>query len=131
MIASTIRARCVRLPMSRGVVGRRTLPPASELRCFCITADCSTLATDWTLGPASSASWSLRIRQFLLIGGGGSRGGGGLLVAALAGPGRPGGIGKFAGVVILEAERVDHRADHQREAEHVEPEQGDEDEAEG
>ena len=39
-------------------------------------------------------------------------------------------VRQLAGVVELVAQRVDHRAGHQREAEHVEPEQGDEDEAE-
>src|SRR6476469_2116937 len=43
MIASTIRCRCVRPAMSGGVVGRKTLPGLSELRCFCINADCPTL----------------------------------------------------------------------------------------
>ena len=40
-------------------------------------------------------------------------------------------VGHLAGVVQLVAQRVDHRSGQQRQAEHVEPEQGDEDEADG
>src|SRR6476660_833286 len=73
-----------------------------------------------------------RIRQYLLTGG--SRAAflpRALLVAALAGLARRRRVvGDFPGVVILEAQGVDHPAGHQRQAEDVGPEQGDEQEAE-
>src|SRR6186997_1277318 len=132
-IASTIRRRCDSCPPSGAVGDCRTLVAFPELRCFCINANSSS-PTGFS-GPRVQMARDdphKRIRQFLLTSGGGPWNfvGCALLLAA-AGSRRFRVVRELAGVVELEPQRVDHRADHQRQAEHVEPEQGDKDEAEG
>src|SRR5215211_2783882 len=89
----------------------RGLEPARTIRC---------LARHWI---RTSAAWVSDMA--------GARRARSRLVAVAAIAGLAPSVRQFAGVVKLEAQRVDHRAGEQAEAEQVEPEQGDQDEPEG
>src|SRR5262249_50568906 len=99
-----MRFRCVSAPRSSGRTGSSTPRTLSEPHRFCIGTILRTPGDRWIYTDPRrlfTAAWLLSA------------------------------IGQFARVVYLVAQRVDHRAKHQRQAEDVEPEQGDEDESQG
>src|SRR4029077_7067408 len=119
-----IRWRWESAATSGGTVGSRTLEAISALECFCIKSDPTQSSHGTTVAP--------KYDSFLFAGWGGRWTNWLLGRAAAVAAGRLGArVGQLAGVMELVAQRGDHGADHQRQAEHVEPEQGDQDEAEG